>query len=78
MPEKSDAPMMPEGLGEVHPIRALRALPGQIGGVLVRLSRFPDASGYPSEYPKHPERRGAAALIDRELYDGGNEPEPAA
>lgn len=73
--QPADPSIMPEGLGAVHP---LRALPGQIGGVLIRFARFPTSDGYPSEYPKHPERRGAAEMIDTELYDGGIEPEPAA
>lgn len=25
--------------------------------------------GYPSEYPKHPERRGAAAMLDAALHE---------
>lgn len=35
---------------------------------LGRLVSLP-SGGYPSEYPKHPERRGAAAMLDDHLKD---------
>jgi len=35
---------------------------------LGRLVSLPNG-GYPSEYPKHPERRGAAAMLDVALDD---------
>ena len=38
-------------------LRDLKKIPGAIGGVLVKVTSFPTSEGYPSEYPKHPERR---------------------
>ena len=38
-------------------LRDLKKIPGAIGDVLVKVTSFPTSEGYPSEYPKHPERR---------------------
>jgi hypothetical protein len=39
-----------------------------VGSFMLRLISLPEG-GYPSEYPKHPERRGAAAMLDAHLED---------
>lgn len=60
--ERPDANPMPEihiGVSDV----ARAALDG-----LKWLVSLPDG-GYPSEYPKHPERRGATAMLDAALYE---------
>lgn len=57
-----ERPIMPEihiGVSDV----AKAALDG-----LKWLVSLPEG-GYPSEYPKHPERRGAAAMLDAALYE---------
>lgn len=59
----------PKGLGEIHP---LRAVPGAIGGVLIKLS-----DRLPTMLPKVPlashgdhEPHGAAEMLDEGLYGG--------
>ena len=45
-----------EFLDDFKPVD-FRKIPGAIGGVLVRVTSQLPSGGYPSEYPKHPERR---------------------
>lgn len=47
---------------KIRPMDVARA----VGDVVLGFMSFPE-SGYPSEYPKHPERRGAAAMLDAAL-----------
>ena len=42
-------------------------LRGIVRNITKRVAYLPDSVGYPSEYPKHPERRGAAAMLDAAL-----------
>jgi hypothetical protein len=39
-------------------------LRGIVRNITSRVCFLPPSAGYPSEYPKHPERRGGAAMID--------------
>lgn len=40
---------------------------GIVRNITKRVVFLPPSEGYPSEYPKHPERRGAAAMLDAAL-----------
>lgn len=42
-------------------------LRGIVRNITSRVCFLPPSEGYPSEYPKHPERRGGAAMLDAAL-----------